>query len=227
MARTAPGAPIASASVHVIPGGETRTLADGTSVILDRGAELVPAFTASERRVRLVHGQAHFTVQHEPGRPFVVEVGSVYVRDVSTAFAVRRTDRSVRVLVTQGSVLVGRPTLGAPVSVREGERADVDTTVPGATPEVTRVSATDLDRMLAWQHEQLEFHDLPLRTVVAQFNRLNQTQIVLGDEAIANLHVAGRFRADNVQAFVRLLQQSFGVTAEYRNNAIVLRSPPR
>ncbi|HVU33815.1 MAG TPA: FecR domain-containing protein [Opitutaceae bacterium] len=221
-APSAPGAAVAA--IRVIRDAEAQTLADGTVVDLDRGAEIQPEFTTTARTVRLVRGEAHFTVHPDAARPFVVVSGSVYVRDVSTAFAVERAADSVRVLVTSGKVFVGRPALAGATAVVDGERADVDTTVATAAPVVTRVSAGDIERLLGWREEQLEFHDLPLSDVVPQFNRRNHTQVILGDSRVANLHVAGRFRADNVDAFVRLLEQSFGISAEHRPNSIILHA---
>jgi transmembrane sensor len=50
--------------------------------------------------------------------------------------------------------------------------------------------------------------------VIAQFNRRNQVQLELGDPALASLPVDGSFRADNVEAFVRLLESSGAVRAD-------------
>jgi transmembrane sensor len=53
-----------------------------------------------------------------------------------------------------------------------------------------------------------------LAEVIAQFNRRNQVQLELGDPALAGLPVDGSFRADNVEAFVRLLESSGAVRAD-------------
>jgi transmembrane sensor len=46
---------------------------------------------------------------------------------------------------------------------------------------------------------------------------------VVADPAIADLKVGGSFRVGDYDAFVRLLEASFGVTAERLENETVLR----
>ena len=58
---------------------------------------------------------------------------------------------------------------------------------------------------------------------MAEFNRYNRRRITVGDEATAAILVGGNFRADNVEAFVRLIESGFGVTSSRRGDTIVLR----
>ena len=52
----------------------------------------------------------------------------------------------------------------------------------------------------------------------------NRQQLVVDDATTGRLRVGGSFRADNVDAFVRLLEASFGVSAQRRaDGALVLR----
>jgi len=75
-------------------------------VELNDGAVIREAFTADERRVELLGGEAHFTVTKNPTRPFVVAAGGVEFRAVGTAFAVDLRNREVEVIVTEGRVAV-------------------------------------------------------------------------------------------------------------------------
>ncbi len=219
----------AARGVRVIPRPERLTLADGSVVELNRDSRITTDFTVGERRVRLVRGEAHFTVAKNPARPFVVEAGAVAVRAVGTVFEVRRAATAVEVLVTEGKVRVERPAAAGaapvpPTSLVAGERAVVDTSAVSAAPVVTAVSAAEIERALAWQGVRLEFPSLPLAEVVTEFNLRNTTQLTLGDPETGQLRIGGTFRADNVEGFVRLLQLSFGVTAERQpNGAVVLR----
>jgi transmembrane sensor len=90
---------------HVLP--------DGSIVELKTGASVVPAYSATSRRVELVRGEAHFQVIKDAARPFIVLVGEVGVRAVGTSFAVSRGSSEVEVVVTTGQVEV---TAGAIVS---------------------------------------------------------------------------------------------------------------
>lgn len=220
-----------AAGMRVIPSPERLTLADGSVVELNRGGKIETAFTADTRRVRLVRGEAHFTVTKNLARPFIVDAGGVSVRAVGTAFDVRRASGAVEVLVTEGKVQIERPVVPltaavgllamhapAPTPLVAGERAVIDTRDAVAPPLVAPASAGEIAQLLAWQGVRLEFVDLPLAEVVIEFNLRNSLQLVVGNVPTGRLRVAGKFRADNVEAFVRLLEASFDVTAK-RNDA--------
>ena len=78
---------------------------------------------------------------------------------------------------------------------------------------------------LAWRSLRLEFVAMPLGRVVAEFNRYNRPQLIVADAETAAILVGGTFRADNVDAFVRLLNAGFGVSAFPNGENIILRKP--
>lgn len=227
----------------------TRVLADGTVVELNGAAVIVSDFTASERRVRLERGEAHFTVTKDAARPFIVTAAGVSVRAVGTAFNVRLADATVEVLVTEGQVRLLPPSAQtAPVALGNTattppstpsasptpepllaarQRAVVATTPSAAAPEIATLTPGEIARVLAWQHRLLDFTATPLGDVVAAFNRRNATQLVLADPGLAALRVNASLRSDNVIGFVKLLETGFGVRAERRGeNEILLSRPP-
>lgn len=228
-------------------GGYNRiVLADGSVVELNANTVLRVAFTAGERRVALESGEAYFTVAHDAARPFVVRAAHLAVRAVGTAFNVRRGGEAVEVLVTEGRVQLGavareEAAESAPAgglvlaTLTANERLAVppparQTSVrPGSVPPVVeRVSSEVMRASLAWQERKLVFANTPLRDVVAQFNRRNRVQLVLGDTLLAERPVGGTFAADNVEGFARLLETSGAITVERRGEwEIVLRSGAR
>ena len=228
---TIPAAPHRAAIIH--PGPERQTLADGSIVELNQGAKIDVRFTPGERHVRLLYGEAHFTAAHNAARPFFVDTGKVSVRAVGTAFSVSLASTEVAVLVTEGKVQVieqGAVSVeqGAasppPLFVSAGQRTVVNLAPETAVaPAVQEVTPAEMERALSWQTLRLEFVDLPLRDVVAEFNHYNQQKVSVADDGTAAILVGGNFRADNVEAFVRLLDSSFGVTAFRNNNEIILR----
>ncbi len=213
---------------------ERLALPDGSRVELKDGSRIQVEYSAHERVVRLERGEAHFSVWKDALRPFVVRVGQVAVVAVGTAFNVRREDRNVEVLVTSGRVRLaaaaasdstgetagsaGSAPAGAELGA--GERASVDALAPvpagGLVPAITRVSNDEIAQALSWQTPRLEFRDTPLASAVAQFNRLNKHQLVIGDAGLVDLRIGGNFRPDNVEAFVRLLELGFSVQATRR-----------
>ncbi|MGH7958992.1 MAG: FecR family protein [Opitutaceae bacterium] len=214
------------------------TLADGTMVELNGDSAVEPAFTPSERRVRLVRGEVHFTVATNLARPFLVQAGDVSVRAVGTAFNVRFAATAIEVLVTEGKVRVDDSTKGetllasadraadtagaeAPVLVA-GQRIVISVTAPEPQAPLTAAPA-EVERALAWRGTQLAFDRTTLENAVAAFNSFNRRQLVLADPALRTRRIGGTFRADNLDAFVRLLETGFDLSAERRGeNEIVL-----
>ena len=226
-----------------LDGYERVTLADGTVVEINSTSEVAVLFSTAERRVRLVRGEAHFTVTKNPARPFVVEAGGLAVRAVGTAFNVRFGANAVEVLVTQGKVAVddvasaaaadparpGPPLVAAPTYLTMNERASIPAVRPLpvalAPPVVEKVTPEVVREALAWQGPRLNFVDTPLGEAIEQFNRRNPVQIELADPELATLPIGGSFRAENVDAFVRLLASSGEVVVERPSaTRIVLRA---
>ena len=206
---------------------EERTLEDGSTIRLNRGANVQVAFSAGERRVRLERGEADFAVAKDPTRTFVVESGGISVRAVGTAFNVRLAEHAVEVIVTEGTVAVARGDAGGASvlpALSAGERAVVPRAASGA-PVVSPLSKEELDRRLAWQPRLLGFTDESLPTILNEFNRHNPVVLRVADPALRELRLTARFRSDNIPGFLRLLASDFGVRAEPgAGGEIVLRA---
>lgn len=221
--------------VHMQP--RVQTLADGTEVELNADAEIRMEFTPSLRRVRLVRGEAHFKVTKNPARPFEVDAGGVAVRALGTAFNVRLADGRVGVLVTEGRVEVVPAPGAAPVGMAPAAAAVLEprqqAVVPlagGDQPAVSTLTPADMEQSLAWLGLRLRFEDMPLVDVAAEFNRFSGPRArpsLVVDESAASVLVAGTFRADNVDVFLRFLERGFGVKVEPRTDGtILLRQGP-
>ncbi|HRI82173.1 MAG TPA: FecR domain-containing protein [Opitutaceae bacterium] len=217
---------------------ERRVLEDGSVIELNRGTRVAVDYTAAERRVRLLQGEALFTVAKNAARPFIVQAAGVDVRAIGTAFNVRLGAEDVAVLVTSGRVQVAPPPVGAssltataaaaaiPV-LEAGDSVVVPLTSTNANAlQVTRVTEDEVARQLAWQPKLLDFQSTPLAEVVAEFNRHGGPRLIIADPAPESLPIVLSFRSDNVEGFVRLLEMTADVRAERRGEAIVLRRAP-
>jgi transmembrane sensor len=217
-------------------------LPDGSIIELNTDSAVQVAFDRSTRRVALLRGEAHFKVAKDAARPFTVSVNNVAVRAVGTAFNVRLRSGDIDVLVTEGRVQLddtqeGRsllPTLSTTTSTAPDlpaghralirARAQVSNENPGArSAVVTTVPEREISRELAWQQKRLEFGPTPLAIVVAEFNRYNRHQLVIADRELGSLSVGGSFDANGYETLVRLLESSFGISAERRGHETLLR----
>ena len=213
-----------------------RKLPDGSIVELNEGAELAVQYSAATRHVHLVRGEALFRVEKDAARPFVVLVGAVQVRAVGTAFNVRLETGAVEVLVKEGKVRVAPVLAGGEPAPRElesplveaGQRAVVNITGSNASGavQIAAMAPAEMDERLAWRIPRLEFSDTELARAVELMNQHNRLQIVLGEPALGRLGISGVFRADNPVGFVRIVEKTLDLQAEYRGEReVVLRGP--
>lgn len=206
--------------------GEFRqiTLADGSVVQINTDSALTVRLRSSERDLTLLRGEATFAVAPDRSRPFIVVVGSTGVRAVGTVFNVRKADGSIEVLVTKGVVAVGPPQA---VVGNHFVLAIVDAgqmAIAGSS----RVTVESLDkeeiaRRLAWHDGMLLFNGQSLADVAAQFNRYNERKLVIADPAVGRVRIGGYFRATDLDSFVRVLRERFGIAVSQEPGRILLR----
>lgn len=110
-----------------------------------------------------------------------------------------------------------------------GERAVVTIAEPragGVTPDVAvaRVDAAEISRVLAWQENVLRLGGATLAEIAAEFERRTGHRVVLADPELAQVRLGGRFRADDVEGFAKLLTAMLDVEAQRgADGVIVLR----
>ncbi len=227
---------------------ETRHLPDGSIAELKPGAALTVDYQQDVRRIVLENGEAHFQVAKNKDRPFIVLASGVEVRAVGTAFSVQLSSKQVEVLVTEGRVAVDQTRqneLGDPSAVPQGLAANsqtiamvdagnrlvVDLEPHSADPLPQPVLAPEINARLAWRAPRVEFTGTPLAEAVALMNSAGNHEreshihisIDASARALAEEPVSGIFRADNSEAFVRMLELSLGVRADRQDNEIILR----
>jgi len=215
------------------------TLPDGSTVELNKDAEFTADFTPDRRNIRLVRGEAFFSVTKDATRPFIVSAGGTEVRAVGTAFAVRSDPQGVGVLVTEGRVAVAPVSPSAP---KDGETAapppsihpiylDAGRSVAltherigDGPPRLKPVSASEIGAALAWRSKRMEFSRMPLSEVAALFNAQNRVQLSISDRATALVPISGIFWLDDPEGFVRLLESGLGVHSKRAADNIFLSS---
>lgn len=211
-------------------------LADGSHLELNASTEVQVSFTSKARRVRLVKGEAYFTVAKEPARPFTVEVGKVAVRAVGTAFNISLLAAAVDVVVFEGKVKVtDLPFLGAGKARSAGSPsrypdllvANERLLIPTDESSSRRLSSETVTmpallEAISWKERRLVFAETPLSEVIMQFNRLNRVQVLLGDESLADRPVGGNFQADNLEMFVNLLVKTQEIAAERPSDDVII-----
>lgn len=196
-------------------------LADGSTARLNTDSQLEVGFNQRERVVRLLRGEAHFDVAHEPARPFQVITDTGTVQALGTAFTVRIREMDVEVVVTDGRVQV-TPAASTATAEEVGGNGVMRYDASGIT-EAAILPAEELARRLAWQQGMLAFAGTPLEQVIAEVRRYTPTRIEIADPALRDVRIGGYFRVGDVDTLLTLLRNNFAVRVEHRaDNSVYL-----
>lgn len=229
LAQTVSEVPVSAGLVPI------QRLPDGSIVELNAGAELSVLFEPGVRRVRLLRGEAHFRVEKDAARPFLVCVGDLEVRAVGTAFTVQLQSTAIEVVVTEGRVALDRPD-GAGSG---GDRASSSATLldagrivrietgPSAAsaPSVRSLDEAEIEKRLAWRKPRIELASMTLIAAIEIFNGHNRVQLSIEGAGIGEQRVSGSFRPDNPEAFARVVAVTFDLTVErLGDDRLVLRA---
>lgn len=157
-------------------------LKDGSMVVLNRQSTLTypVRFSSQERRVRL-DGEAHFQVQPEENRKFIVETDYLVVTVLGTSFYVRdKSGEQPMVLVETGVVECQfKPTMEK-VQLSQGQSAVFDTSITdNKQPSIHRSTAEQMYNDIAWKTRKLNFRNEPLDNIVRYIEKTYPVHIRL------------------------------------------------
>lgn len=215
--------------------GEQRrvVLPDGSALLLNTSSEIAVDYGPQQRHLRLIRGEAHFQVEHDVERPFVVEAGDGLVRAVGTAFSVRRHGAGAEVSVTDGVVSLSvlpaetdsTPAVSATVGLSAGAallKAGQSAAFDGRIDQIKDVPEDELERKLAWRHGLLVFSGDRLDHVVSEVSRYTQQNIEFDDPALGELRMGGQFRIGETEALFRALEDGFDVRVRRDGQRVIL-----
>jgi transmembrane sensor len=195
-------------------------LKDGSQIELNTDTTL-RILAGDARHVTLEKGEAYFQIHHDEAHPFEVAVGGNRVVDLGTKFSIRASADRTEVALIEGSAKVE--------SENPAESANAVILKPGdvavATANslaVSRKPEAALADQLAWRSDMLAFKYATLAEAAAEFNRYNQTKIVIADPRITGLTIYGNFPTRDVAGFADAAQVSLKLHVENRKGEIVI-----
>jgi transmembrane sensor len=188
-------------------------LVDGSRIELNTATILRTMISKMHRDVWLDRGEAFFDVVHIEGSAFVVHAGQRVITVVGTQFSVRRDGDKVTVAVVKGRVRVEDTTLGESSATTMVTPGDVAIGLDSSTMVISKPIAAVEDK-LSWREGRLVFDGTSLAEVAEDFNRYNRQQLLIADPSVAAIRISGTFKTSNVEAFVRLLKEAYGLKVE-------------
>lgn len=197
--------------------GEQRSivLADGSTIELNSRSKVKISFSAQQRDVELLAGQALFRVAKDHTRPFVVSSGGTRVRAVGTQFDVYKKSTGTVVTVVEGRVAVlTEGTHGSAVSLSAEPAATAKPSLfVSAGEQVTvtpraaqRTENPNIEGATAWRQRELVFETATLFEVAEEFNRYNEHQLVIDPNHTYDFHISGAFSSADPSALIRFLR---------------------
>jgi transmembrane sensor len=205
--------------------GELQTVAlpDGSTMALDTETHAEVRLYRHRREVRLVRGQAMFTVQSDPDCRFDVLARAVTVTVVGTRFSVRCTETglvhgNVRIDVEEGRVRVAC----APRMVELTAGQSVATDEAGALQQIARISPGEV---ASWREGRVSFDNTTLLRALQEFARYGPTNIVVDDPAVAAMRLTGSFDVHQLDRFAHALPRVLPVRLRARGDLVeIVRS---
>jgi len=220
--------------------GEQNTfaLSDGSTILLNTNSVLEIAFTSTHRQLTLLRGEVSFDVAKDATRPFTVTAGNQSFTALGTVFNVQKNDeKTMELVVTEGRVLISDADVPLQqittqlselnskelngIIVTSGEKAVIE---PQIKRPVMKVPLEQLQRDLAWQQGILIFEGEPLSQALLEVSRYTDTQFEIADPQLANLKVAGYFKAGDIDGLISSLNSNFNIVATHPNNYTVILS---
>ncbi len=202
--------------------GEQRvvTLPDRSLVTLNTGTSIAVRYESGRRQVELLRGEASFSVQPDPDRPFTVRSRGVATTAVGTQFLVNDRRRDVQVTVLSGSVLVADEKTALDQAVRLAAGDQVTVGPQGAGP----IARVDTAAVASWMQGRLVFVRTPLADVVQDLARYHRGYIVIMNPALRSLPITGIYNlSDPAHVFATMADTLPLRLVRFTDHLIVIR----
>jgi transmembrane sensor len=204
-------------------------LSDGSVVHLNTATKVEVRYSRNHRIIELLSGEALFTVEKDPTRPFIVSTDSAQVVAVGTQFNVYRDRHAdTRVTVLNGVVEVSETTTahegggqvhGADaVRLMAGEIAQVD-----LQGRIAKHPMQNVQRAIAWRERRLVFPGDSIADIAEEFNRYNHVPIRVEGDTIRQRRMSGVFDADDPVPLLRFLTNDPEVEVVTGAREIIIR----
>lgn len=203
---------------------QTHALEDGSVITVNTDSHIEVDFTQGQRDVRLLKGEALFSVAHDERRPFLVFANDGIVRAVGTEFSVHLKDNAFDVLVSEGSVELSTLKPTKPISgttqtsanapkvaslgiIKAGHTAQVK----DSKASIALVSNDIIDAELSWRVGRLEFTGEGLEEAIAEYTRYTDLHIIISDPELKKIKLGGGFPTGELDLFFKTLELQFGI----------------
>lgn len=193
-------------------------LPDGSVAFLNRESSLeYPLGFGKKKRMVKLEGEAFFDIDHEAGRPFIIDAGKANITVLGTSFNVNTKNNRVEVFVTDGKVML-----------ESDDNLNSLTIEPGDIGSVTDNSASkDINtdpNYLSWKTEILKFDGDSLGKVFSDLQKVHNISIQLEDENISERRLTSTsiFNKQSPETIIRIICTTFSLEYDKQGNVFYL-----
>jgi transmembrane sensor len=196
------------------------SLPDGSQVTLNRHSRLTYTadFGKTLRSVNL-KGEAFFEVKRDPQKPFTITANNALIEVLGTSFNVMAYDslQNVEVTVQTGLVKLTVPQLNQTVKLSAGEKGTFYKDNQGLVS-----LPNDDQNFSAWKTQKLIFKGENLQSVVTALQKAYGANISIPADIPATCELTVTFDHQSLEAVMRVLENTLGLTYTINGNQIVI-----
>jgi transmembrane sensor len=197
------------------------SLADGTSIKLDAGSELIypKEFSADSREVEF-RGEGYFDIAPDPKKPFIIHSSGAEIKVLGTEFNISSwPDRKrVEVAVSKGLVSFRSEDRGLQegVIISAGRMSRL---LENGIP--TQPVRADLSSHTGWLNRELILKNASLNEALDQLTRWYDLHIKLPDDVYKSVKITGTFKKKSVDQMLEAIALMINLSVERKGKAVV------
>ncbi|MFC5284477.1 FecR family protein [Pedobacter alpinus] len=194
------------------------SLPDGSTVTLNKYTRInfPEKFTGEYRGVKLVAGEAFFSIKPDKDSPFVIQTENTSIRVVGTSFNVKCTDEKTEVTVETGVVEVTKKERS--IELKPGEKVVVD----DHYSSLQKQNVTD-SFYNYYITKEFVANSTPLWRLVEVLNDTYDVKIIIKNERVKNLKLTTTFKDESLESIIDVITETFQLKATKENNLIILQ----
>lgn len=197
------------------------TLPDGSNISLNKGSSIsYPEQFSGDRREVELNGEAHFEVEHQAEKPFIVSAGDLRVEVLGTKFYINTNapGGKVQVILIEGSVAAYyKDTPEDKTILKPGEEAVF-------MPSTKKISTTTQYEkyFMVWKTRSMKFEDERLDQVVYTISRAYNQKVTLVNPAIGKCRLTVAFEGQTLESVLKVLESTLDLKVTRRGDEILV-----
>ena len=202
---------------------ENLTLADGTQLTLNRGAQLIyPEKFAGRTREIFLSGEAYFDVAHDKKHPFIVRAGDLKIKVLGTKFNIEAYPDSETITTTllEGSVEVESRLSRECIRMVPSQQLSYDI----QSGEMKLSTISDSKEPVRWKDNVWVLHQTPFTQVCHRLEQMFNVKIVIMNDKFIGKKFTGEFRfGDSLESILEVIRITTPFTYEREEDTSSLK----